>query len=70
MAIWIELWIRNETEQNLLSGLIIITMNGGQVYAIIAIGLLVLIMDVISNPGNRKCYCSKCGQLCDFEDVN
>lgn len=19
--------------------------------------------------GNRKCYCSKCGQLCDFEDV-
>ncbi len=18
--------------------------------------------------GNRKCYCSKCGQLCDFED--
>lgn len=22
-----------------------------------------------SNPGNRKCYCSKCGQLCDFEDV-
>lgn len=21
-----------------------------------------------SNEGNRKCYCSKCGQLCDFED--
>lgn len=21
-----------------------------------------------SSPGNRKCYCSKCGQLCDFED--
>lgn len=19
--------------------------------------------------GNRKCYCSKCGQLCDFEDM-
>ena len=23
-----------------------------------------------SNPGNRKCYCSKCGQLCDFEDMD
>lgn len=21
-----------------------------------------------SNEGNRKCHCSKCGQLCDFED--
>lgn len=21
-----------------------------------------------SNEGNRKCYCQKCGQLCDFED--
>ena len=20
------------------------------------------------NPENRKCYCSKCGQRCDFED--
>lgn len=23
-----------------------------------------------SSVGNRKCYCFKCGQLCDFEDVN
>ena len=22
-----------------------------------------------SSEGNRKCYCYKCGQLCDFEDV-
>lgn len=22
------------------------------------------------HPGNRKCYCSKCGQLCDFEDID
>ena len=22
------------------------------------------------NPENRKCYCSKCGQLCDFKDID
>lgn len=25
--------------------------------------------NIDSSVGNRKCYCSLCGQLCDFEDV-